>query len=180
MENFYQAFYSPYLYQSQHRENKILKLTIDTPLRVDLTYDLRDSVHAPHWSGDICPAALTSRAATISPIQAIPEPRAVIVSQVSAPLVAFLGVATWSKKRHGDPSLGHSVHQLTDTNVVDGKWRLLKGYRGFYNLGSQRSFLLLMSGWVRPDAEQGALSFDCRGKGALSNHTARYLPYAYP
>ncbi|KAF4794062.1 hypothetical protein TURU_105348 [Turdus rufiventris] len=83
--------------------------------------------------------------------------------------VAFLGMATWSKKQHGDPSPGHLVHQLTDTNLVDGKWRLLKGYMGFYNLGSQCHFLLLTSGWVRQDAEQGALSFNCRGKGAVSN-----------
>ncbi|KAF4803813.1 methyl-CpG binding domain protein 2 [Turdus rufiventris] len=45
MENFYWAFYNPYLYQSQHHKNKILKVTIDTPLPVDLTYDLCKRFH---------------------------------------------------------------------------------------------------------------------------------------
>ncbi|KAF4803719.1 hypothetical protein TURU_013838 [Turdus rufiventris] len=90
------------------------------------------------------------------------------------------GRSDLGQERHGDLSPGHSVHLLTDTNVVDGKWRLLKGYRGFYNLGSQCRFLLLTSGWVQPAAEQRLDDFDGRGEGALSTRTARYLLHAYP
>jgi len=43
------------------------------------------------------------------------------------------------------PTPGHSGHQLTDTNVVDGKWRLLINSTALYSLGLQRHFRLLMS-----------------------------------
>jgi len=41
------------------------------------------------------------------------------------------------------PTPGHSGHQLADTNVVDGKWRLLTDSTVVYSLGLQRHFHLL-------------------------------------
>ena len=43
------------------------------------------------------------------------------------------------------PTPGRSGHQLTDTNVVDGKWRLLVSSAAFYSLGLQHHFRLLTS-----------------------------------
>ncbi|XP_056365915.1 uncharacterized protein LOC130262617 [Oenanthe melanoleuca] len=62
MENVYRAVYSPKLNKSRHCKTEIFKLTIQTPLRVDLTYDLRDLFHIPRWSGDVSPTALASGA----------------------------------------------------------------------------------------------------------------------
>jgi len=41
------------------------------------------------------------------------------------------------------PTPGRSGHQLANTNVVDGKWRLLTGSTVLYSLGLQRHFRLL-------------------------------------
>jgi len=43
------------------------------------------------------------------------------------------------------PPPGRSGHQLADTNVVDGKWRLLINNTALYGLGLQRHFHLLTS-----------------------------------
>ena len=43
------------------------------------------------------------------------------------------------------PTPGRSGRQLTDTNVVDGKWPLLVGSTALYSLGLQCHFRLLMS-----------------------------------
>ncbi|XP_056371985.1 serine/threonine-protein kinase pim-1-like [Oenanthe melanoleuca] len=55
MENVYQAVYSPKLNKSRHCKTEILKLTIQTPLRVDLTYDLRDLFHIPAGTREYYP-----------------------------------------------------------------------------------------------------------------------------
>ena len=47
--------------------------------------------------------------------------------------------------RLGDPPLGRSGHQHADTNVVDGKWRLLINNTALYSLGLQHHFRLLTS-----------------------------------
>ena len=47
--------------------------------------------------------------------------------------------------RLGDPPLGRLGHQHADTNVVDGKWRLLINNTALYSLGLQHHFRLLTS-----------------------------------
>ena len=47
--------------------------------------------------------------------------------------------------RLGDPPLGRSGHQHADSNVVDGKWRLLINNTALYSLGLQHHFRLLTS-----------------------------------
>ncbi|KAM6211515.1 uncharacterized protein WM294_001783 [Sarcoramphus papa] len=43
------------------------------------------------------------------------------------------------------PTPGRSGHQLTDTNVVDGKWHLLVSRTALYSSGFQHHFRLLTS-----------------------------------
>ena len=61
------------------------------------------------------------------------------------PVLPVGGVATWFRNGTTTTS-GRSDHQLTDTNVVDSKWRLFMGYIGLNNLGLLRHFRITCRG----------------------------------